>query len=75
MGKKRGMNVHLFYYLILIKVTYTFIVTNRLLEEAYLKEVIEEKTDKKVVTNKITDEIHLQNYAPRLIIYTATLYN
>lgn len=69
------MDVHLFYYFISIRVTYTFIVTNRLLEEVYLKEVIEEKTDKKAVTDKITDEIRLQNYAPRLIIYTATLYN
>lgn len=53
---------------------YTFIVTNRLLEE-HLKEVIEEETDKKVVTEKITNEVHVQNYTPRLIIYTATFYN
>lgn len=53
---------------------YTFIVTNRLLEE-YLKEVIEEETDKKVVTEKITNEVHVRNYTPRLIIYTATFYN
>lgn len=49
-------------------------MTNRLLEEIYL-EVIEEETDKKLVTDKITDEVHVQNYTPRLIIYTATLYN
>lgn len=58
-----------------MRVTYAFIVTNRLLEEIYLKEVIEEKTDKKVVTGKITAEVHVQNYTPRLIIYTATLHN
>lgn len=50
-------------------------MTNRLLDEIYLKEVIEEETDKKVVTDEITDEVHVHNYTPRLIIYTATLFN
>lgn len=40
---------------------------NRLLEEIHLEEVTEEENDKKVVTDKIMDEVCVQNYTPRLI--------